>query len=391
MKPLPILLCFVFATALPAQRTWIVDDLGGPGVDFTSVLDAIDSAQPRDTILVRPGSGAAYAFPFVIDKPLTIQGIGSAPVPCSRGMEILDLPAEETFVLDNFYSPNWGEQAVVWITNCAGSVFINGFSHDPGQFLMIRIRDSASVHFAQSTFLPRIWAVLIDDSDVTFNNCHLEAGITWDFWGINEGGAIHANDSKVTLVDTFAKGGDGYTIPFPPQRVRGQAALYLRGTTPSAELHGDTALVPGAQSSFPELSVVSTTARAVVIDPRSQATISDFAKTTRELTWVIANSPTLRGRPLSITVTGPTDSAVALFTSLPARRTPLDTPFGSIVVDPTNHLFLGGSGVGTARDWSTSIPIPAAIPPALSLEWQATSLDSQGAWQIGPPTVTVFR
>lgn len=56
--------------AVQAPTTWVVDDDGGPGVDFTSLQVAIDTAAPGDLILVRPG---VYGN-FDLAKALTILG-----------------------------------------------------------------------------------------------------------------------------------------------------------------------------------------------------------------------------------------------------------------------------------------------------------------------------
>lgn len=58
-----------------AQTTWIVDDDGGPGVDFTTIVDAIEIAAPGDIIDVLPG---LYAR-FTLRKGVTI--IGAEPAP----------------------------------------------------------------------------------------------------------------------------------------------------------------------------------------------------------------------------------------------------------------------------------------------------------------------
>jgi hypothetical protein len=61
-------LAFLGATA--SADTWYVDDDGGPGVDFTSIGEAIVAAAPGDLILVQAG-----LYPsFFLDKALTLLG-----------------------------------------------------------------------------------------------------------------------------------------------------------------------------------------------------------------------------------------------------------------------------------------------------------------------------
>jgi hypothetical protein len=51
-------------------QTWIVDDSGGAGVDFTDIPSAIAAASGGDLIVVRAGSDA----PLTLDKPLVVRG-----------------------------------------------------------------------------------------------------------------------------------------------------------------------------------------------------------------------------------------------------------------------------------------------------------------------------
>lgn len=50
------LLALFIAPLASAQQTFIVDDSGGPGVDFTDIQPAVDAAGPLDTIRVRWGT-----------------------------------------------------------------------------------------------------------------------------------------------------------------------------------------------------------------------------------------------------------------------------------------------------------------------------------------------
>jgi len=52
-----------FTVDAPA-KTWIVDDSGGPGVDFTDIQPAIEAAVAGDLILVYTGSYGYFNSPF---------------------------------------------------------------------------------------------------------------------------------------------------------------------------------------------------------------------------------------------------------------------------------------------------------------------------------------
>ncbi len=64
-----------FALALPAaaQRTWIVDDDAGPGVDFQQIQPAFQAANHGDIVLVRSGRYASPVAPR-LDPTLRIDG-----------------------------------------------------------------------------------------------------------------------------------------------------------------------------------------------------------------------------------------------------------------------------------------------------------------------------
>lgn len=68
-------------SATASAGTWIVDDDGGPGVDFTSIAGAVAAAAPGDLILVKPG---AYGT-FWVNKPLKIVGQPAVPPTVSAG------------------------------------------------------------------------------------------------------------------------------------------------------------------------------------------------------------------------------------------------------------------------------------------------------------------
>lgn len=58
---LPVLLALVLP-GKAAVSTWIVEDNGGPGVDFTQIQTAIDAAAPGDTLLVMPGNYTGFSL-----------------------------------------------------------------------------------------------------------------------------------------------------------------------------------------------------------------------------------------------------------------------------------------------------------------------------------------
>lgn len=71
-----LFLTSITTVAIPvkARTTWTVDD--DPGADFTSIQEAVDAANPGDTIRVRTGT---YSSVYV-DKSLKIRAVGTAVI-----------------------------------------------------------------------------------------------------------------------------------------------------------------------------------------------------------------------------------------------------------------------------------------------------------------------
>ncbi len=104
------LACGGFASQVAAQnRLYVVDDDGGPGVDFTTIQAAIDAASDGDTIEVRAGhyTGAATSIPAVdIDgKSLVLTALVEDWPSVARlvGISVKNLSSRQSVVLRGFY------------------------------------------------------------------------------------------------------------------------------------------------------------------------------------------------------------------------------------------------------------------------------------------------
>jgi len=95
----------VFALAQSALAgVWLVDDDGGPGVNFTDIQSAVLAAAPGDVLLVAPGNYVSTCVD--IDKPLRILGTGADPyevfVSCyTTPVRIHDVAGNDPVVLAN--------------------------------------------------------------------------------------------------------------------------------------------------------------------------------------------------------------------------------------------------------------------------------------------------
>jgi hypothetical protein len=73
--------------------TYVVDDDGGPGVDFTDLPAAVAAAQPGDVLRVMPGSYSA----FICTKGITILGYGGPTV--NGAVNLTSIPPGRPVVL----------------------------------------------------------------------------------------------------------------------------------------------------------------------------------------------------------------------------------------------------------------------------------------------------
>ena len=88
-------LCVSLCAGLPCSaNVWVVDDSGGPGVDFTDIPPAVAVAVPGDVILVQPGSYSG----FDLYEGLRIVGQGPG-VRVTGQVKVLTVDAGQVAVL----------------------------------------------------------------------------------------------------------------------------------------------------------------------------------------------------------------------------------------------------------------------------------------------------
>lgn len=92
--------------------TYVVDDDGGPGVDFTDLPPAVAAAQPGDVVRVMPGSYSAFSC----SKGITILGYGGPTV--SGAVVLASIPLGRPFVLAGIAPTS------LIVTACAGPVIV---------------------------------------------------------------------------------------------------------------------------------------------------------------------------------------------------------------------------------------------------------------------------
>ncbi len=200
----------LFTAPLFAQTTWIVDDDGGTGVDFTTLTAAVSAASSGDRILIHSGS---YPGDITTSKGLTILSTGPSPnayiagsvtfhdVPRGQRVRLCDL---RLFSLD--------------LERCYGTVVATKLRVDSpsGPLGGAAITDCANVRFTDC----QIWGwksrpgVTVRSSRVEFTSCYVRGG--WGNLGQphlvpGEGtrGMVVADRAIVSLGCSVVDGGDG--------------------------------------------------------------------------------------------------------------------------------------------------------------------------------------
>ena len=145
-RPLPALLLTALATPLAGQSpVWIVDDDGGPGVDFTTLDQAQAGAADGDILVFRPGVYLHDGFTVTpIDgKGLTLVADGDVEL---HVIVVQNLGAGQAFTLRGFKG-NGGVRA----SNCSGPVWIEELVDQPAPelYCQVLLEDCASVALHQ--------------------------------------------------------------------------------------------------------------------------------------------------------------------------------------------------------------------------------------------------
>ncbi|MFG0317453.1 MAG: hypothetical protein ACF8XB_09280, partial [Planctomycetota bacterium JB042] len=234
MRLVSLLLATVAAVAADAaaSSTWIVDQDGGPNVDFTSLSLAVDVAAEGDILLVRE-SVAPYP-PLTVDgKALTIRAepetAGARPVVPT--VLVRDLAAGQTVVVSGFAveAPALVLEAGVAVRQCAGAVFLEDLAVAPA-----------------SAFLARVMEV-VDSPRVVGTRLELIAPPSHAAVNAVHGLSVHS--SSVALYDCRIEGADGAEGGVGAHGVvLSPGTLLLAGCVVEGGRGGDGAIASGACS-----------------------------------------------------------------------------------------------------------------------------------------------
>jgi hypothetical protein len=201
--------CALLLLAAPAAAsTWIVDDNGGAGVDFTDIPPALAGAQPGDVVVVRPGT---YS-PFTLTAGVSILGDAGAIV--NGTANVTGVPGGPRAALVRL------QMRALVVTGCAGPVIGDDLDVLPPSGTGVSVTGSADVRLRRldarfSSFNPSGTAVVVQSSRVEITDSFVHGPTGADQIGdccggydggpalrVGAGGIVHVARSTI-------RGGDG--------------------------------------------------------------------------------------------------------------------------------------------------------------------------------------
>jgi len=376
-------ICLLTAT-LSAQRTWIVDAAGGPGVDFTDLPPAFAAVRDGDRVVVRRGS---YG-PARLDKAVQVVGEAGATV---ESMSLLGPPLEVTGIaagrtcvlLGLAFRGTWRGPALQVRAN-AGLVVLADLAIEGLASPGLDVADCQAVAIANSLVRP----------DLTVTHSTISAaGCTFRAYHEGEPGgrmavAIVATRATVELAQCTASGSDSTVLhaPSTPAIMAESTTLLLRGDAASRYTGGTLIGHP------PSPSIDGRGSSTLVVDPAialTPAPVNLVSIAPRRMGSLTARGGAV-GSTLDLELYSPAGDLHALFAALPVP--PFAIPrFGVQWMDLASEVLLvvGVQG-GTEH---TTFSFGRGSDPALrglALTFQALSGPSLQTLALSNPAIPVL-
>lgn len=199
----PLLLAIATPVAAAQSAVRVVDDSGGPGIQYTTIQAAIEAAADGDVILVKPGT---YSDASINDTSVTIVADSGGPVRVVDGIAIRNLSSQRRVVLRGLRAPSGSEEGLQ-VKNCAGQVWIEDCiltgAQGDGSFALAAPHEDG---FAG--------ALIANSARVSFHRCTIAGGAGDDYdplFAIHGNGAagLQTLDSDVAVYDCALSGGRG--------------------------------------------------------------------------------------------------------------------------------------------------------------------------------------
>lgn len=186
------------AAPVAANDVHVVSTTAGPGIDFTSLQDAIDAAGQFDIILIKPGAYGLFGSPppiFKIDgKSLTLIADGPGGVNIANPLYVTGLAASQQVSLRGLQIVVRDQGTALRLSSNAGSVWVDDC-----------VISSSSPVFP---FFPAGHGADVSScAAVTFMRCSLSGTNVGTTIGDGYHGLLSL-DSNVALYDSVLHGGD---------------------------------------------------------------------------------------------------------------------------------------------------------------------------------------
>lgn len=363
-------LFLALAGALPAQRTWVVNGLGGR--DFLDLPPAVAAANPGDTIVVE-ASGRLYT-PTTISKGITLmQTVDGWRTRCD--LDVVNVPIGETFVLSG-----WRGYYDLSIRDCAGDVHISRCASWQLGTTDYQELEIVNCHLV-TLDLCRVDELRVTNSRVMATRCAFIGGLV-DLSSLLFSPAIVMSNSDVTLSlpDCVMISPAGINAQIPAVVMTGGRLVVSGGGV----LHGATSCCPPSTS-----PAIRSSGGTVIVDPEVQLNLSGGTTVTGTSTFLTREMPAIQVPFLTETiVVGTPGAAVFILASLPAD--PIPTPFGEFWLDRTpGYAMLLDSGTIDARglhyyfhNWFDT------MQPGMVTTWQGVVVDGTGI-HLTTPAIAV--
>ena len=341
----------LLATTALAQlpNVLVVDDDGGPGVDFTHVADAVNAAADGDVLLIR--SGSYIGFPFgpeiVIDaKSLSLFAEGDVDVP---SIQVTNLALGQEVVLRGVdlrvgVISGQGNEGTIWVED-SQAVVVDG---EPLQ-----------------SFGYTSW---FDCDAVVLNRCtHIGTPALTLF----NDPALRATLSSVHVYDSHLTGGAGFIhvgtfTPGAPGCWVNESFAFLSGTTLEQGVLGNE---DGFQISSNSSSILLETTGTWTIEGGTQTVLPEVARSFE------ATAIAREGEQVTFTWDGPADELAILNLSASPSALYLAPFLGSGVIGLPLLTVQAAGVIPASGSVSLSLPVPT-LNPAL----EGLVLYSQGSF-----------
>lgn len=394
------LLGSVFAASLAAQRTWVVDLVAGPGVDFTDIPPAVAAAAAGDRIVVRGSTVLAPTYSsFVVGKSLDIEATQGASVDFFRvenltsGMFVtvagLRCRPQPTFLT---------QDECVMVRNCAGAVTFRNLTITPvpadvyGSFY---VRDSRAVAIQDCHISGRSQglftggqALAVERSGVSIANSTLAGGngggSASSAVGLPGGQGLAVDGGSVFVTGSTVSGGDGGLGWV--WSGNGVSAVYVvPSTTSSLELAGCT-LIRGVGVANGE--AVDGIAR-VTSDCLVTGGLVNGALLVPPITMLTAGPSVPVGGTVPVAVSGAAGTVFAVAFDLLHGHQSIAGIIEPLLLSPGPTV--GAFGSLTTSPWTWNLPIPnSPLLARRELYFQAVAAGA-GGLTLTPLAITRLR